>query len=144
MGKSLEERESSDDVEYHQLLKDYREVQVDLSSTRLNAEMLCGELDATRDALQAAKNLTSQARANLAIAKQQAQHIMNLVVVLSTWVDTLQMSMLAVCNVAFPIGKVDNLFTTEEHLRALLAHIWAVVSEAICQGATTALVTAQL
>ena len=41
---------------------------------------------------------------------------MNLVVVLSTWVDTLQMSMLATCNAAFPIGKVDNLFTIEEHL----------------------------
>ena len=44
---------------YHQLLKNYREVQGDLSSTRLNAETLCGELDATRDALEASKNLVS-------------------------------------------------------------------------------------
>jgi hypothetical protein len=57
----------------------------------------------------------------LAIAQQQAQHMMNLVVVLGTWVDTLQMSMLATYIVAFTIGKVDNMFTTEEHLRALPA-----------------------
>ena len=59
VGELLEEHESSDNVEYHQLLKDYREVQMDLSSTRLNAEMLCGELDAACDALQASKNLAS-------------------------------------------------------------------------------------
>jgi hypothetical protein len=57
--ESLEERESSNDVDYHQLLKDYREVQAVLSSTRLNAKMLHSELDATRDALQASKNLVS-------------------------------------------------------------------------------------
>ena len=55
------------------------------------------------------------------IAQQQAQHMMNLVVVLSTWVDTLQMSMLATCYVAFPIGRVDNMLAIEEHLRALPA-----------------------
>ena len=60
-----------------------------LSSTRLNTEMLRGELDAERDTLQASKNLASQVRANLAIAQQQAQHMMNLVVVLSTQVNTL-------------------------------------------------------
>ena len=70
VGESSEERESSDNVEYHQLLKDYHEVQVDLSSTRLNVEMLRGELDAARDALQAFKNPASQVRANLAIAQQ--------------------------------------------------------------------------
>ena len=42
--------------------------------------------------------------------------MMNLVVVLSMWVDTLQMSVLAACNAAFPVGKVDNLFAVEEHL----------------------------
>ena len=57
--ESSEEHESSDDIEYHQLLKDYREAQADLSSTRLNAETLRGELDTTRDALQASKNLAS-------------------------------------------------------------------------------------
>ena len=61
VGESSEERESSNDIEYHQLLKDYREVQVDLSSTRLNAKTLRGELDAARDVLQASKNLASQA-----------------------------------------------------------------------------------
>ena len=89
MGKSSEERESSDDVEYRQLLKDYHEAQADLSSTRLNAEMLRGEMDAMRNALQASKNLDSQARADLVISQQQAKHIMNLVLVLSMWVDTL-------------------------------------------------------
>ena len=144
MGESLEERESSDDVEYHQLLKDYHEVQVDFSSTRLNAETLRSELDTAHDALQASKNLASQARADLAITQQQVQHMMNLVVVLSTWVDTLQMSVLAACNAAFPIGKVDNLFAAEEHLQALLARLRAVVTKAIHQGASTALATVQL
>jgi len=59
VGESSEEHESSDDVNYCQLLKDYQEAQVDLSLTRLYAEMLCGELDATCDALQASKNLAS-------------------------------------------------------------------------------------
>ena len=59
--ESLEECESLDIVECHQLLKDYHEVQAVLSSTRLNAEMLCSELDATRDTLHASKNLASQA-----------------------------------------------------------------------------------
>jgi len=45
VGESLEEHESLDDVDYHQLSKDYHEVQAVLSSTRLNAEMLRGELD---------------------------------------------------------------------------------------------------
>jgi hypothetical protein len=51
VGESLEERESLDDIEYHQLLKDYHEAQVDLSSTRLNIEMLRAEVDTARDAL---------------------------------------------------------------------------------------------
>ena len=61
VGELLEEREFSDDVEYYQLLKDYHVVQADLSSTRLNAETLRGELDTARDALQDSKNLVSQA-----------------------------------------------------------------------------------
>ena len=144
VGESSEEHESSNDVEYHQLLKDYRDVQADLSLTRLNTETLHGELDATCDALQASKNLASQAQADLAIAQQQAQHMMNLVVVLSTWVDTLQMSVLAACNAAFPIGKVDNLFAAEEHLQALLAYLRAIVTKAIHQGASTTLAAVQL
>ena len=68
--------------------------------------------------------------------------MMNLVVVLSMRVNTLQMSVLASSNVAFPVGRVDNLFTAEEHLRALPAQIQAMVTEAICQGAATALAAA--
>jgi hypothetical protein len=61
VGESLEERESLDDVEYHQLLKDYHEAQADLSSTRLNVEMLRAEVDATRDALHFSMNEVSKA-----------------------------------------------------------------------------------
>ena len=49
--------------------------------------------------------------------------MIKLVVVLSTRVDTLQMSVLAAYNAAFAIGRVDNLLAVEEHLRALLAQI---------------------
>ena len=70
--------------------------------------------------------------------------MMNLTVVLSAWVCTLQQFMLAACNAAFPVGKVDNLFTTEVHLRALPAQIRAMVTEAVRQGATMTLATAQL
>jgi hypothetical protein len=59
VGESSEEHESSDDVNYHQLLKDYHKAKADLSLTRLNAEMLHGELDVARDTLQASKNLAS-------------------------------------------------------------------------------------
>ena len=53
VGESSEEHESSNDVDCHQLLKDYHEVQAVLSSTRLNSEMLCSELDASCDAPEA-------------------------------------------------------------------------------------------
>ena len=49
------------------------------------------------------------------------------------------MSVLAACNAAFPIGKVDNLFAAKEHLRAVLARIQAMVTEAVHQVAATAL-----
>ena len=51
VGQSSQEHESSDNVNYRQLLKDYHEAQADLSSTRLNAMMLRAEVDAARDAL---------------------------------------------------------------------------------------------
>ena len=57
--------------------------------------------------------------------------MMNLIMVQSAWVDTLQQSMLATYNVAFLVGIVDNLFAAEEHLRALSAYLRAVVTEAI-------------
>ena len=59
--ESSEERESSDDIEYHQLLKDYCEAKADLSSTRLNAEMLRTEVDAMRDALHCSMTEVSKA-----------------------------------------------------------------------------------
>ena len=61
VGESSEEHESSNDVDYHQLLKDYSKIQPLLSSSRLNTEMLRGELDAMHDALQVSKNDASQA-----------------------------------------------------------------------------------
>ena len=59
VGKSSKEHEYSDDADYYQLLKDYHKVKALLSSSRLNAEMLCGELDAACDALQVSKNEAS-------------------------------------------------------------------------------------
>ena len=61
VSESSEERESSNDVTYHQLLKDYHEARSDLSLTRLNAEMLHSEMDTACDALQDSKSLASQA-----------------------------------------------------------------------------------
>jgi hypothetical protein len=63
-----------------------------------------------RTALQASKNLVSQTQGDLAIAQGQAQHMVHLIVVLRTWVKTLQLSVLAAYNEAFPIGTVENLF----------------------------------
>ena len=40
--------------------------------------------------------------------------MMNMFVVLRTWVKTLQLSVLAAYNAAFPVGIVDNLFTAKE------------------------------
>ena len=59
---SSEVGESSDDVDYHQLLKDYYEVQVVMLVTMLNAEMLRGELDALRNVLQASMTEFSKVR----------------------------------------------------------------------------------
>ena len=59
VGESLEEREYIDDADYHQLLKDYQKVQALLSSSRLNDEMLHGELDFAHDALQVYENEAS-------------------------------------------------------------------------------------
>ena len=54
------------------------------------------------------------------------------------------MSVLATCNAAFPVGRVDNLLAVEEHLLALSARIRDVVTEAVRQGAAMALAAAQL
>jgi hypothetical protein len=66
----------------------------------------------------------------------------HLIVVQRTWVKTLQLSVLATCNEAFPVGTVDNLFAVKEHLQALPARLLAMVTKAIRQGAATALVAA--
>ena len=129
VSESSEECESSDNVEYHQLVKDDCEVQEFFSSARLNAEMLCSEQDAARDALQASRILVSQARGDLMITQGQAQHMANLIMVLRMWVETLQLSMLATYNAAFLIGIVDNLYATEEHLDTLPAHLRAMMTE---------------
>jgi hypothetical protein len=89
VGDSSEERESLDDIDYHQLLKDYREVQTVLSLTKLNVKMLHGELDAARDTLHVSKNEAPQVRADWAIIKKQAHNMMNLLMELRTWVKTL-------------------------------------------------------
>ena len=113
VGESSEEHESLDDVEYHQLLKDYHEAQADLSSTRLNTEMLRAELDAARDALH-----FSKARVDREIHSEQGQNMMNLLVDLRTRVDTLVLCVQAAINSGFPMLAVDKLFTVEEPFRA--------------------------
>ena len=50
--------------------------------------------------------------------------------------------MLDAYNAAFLVGNVDNMFTAEEHLRALPAYLRAMVIEAIRQWATMALAAA--
>ena len=54
------------------------------------------------------------------------------------------MSMHSTCNVAFPVGRVDNLLAVEERLQALSAQIQAMVAKTVHQGATMALAAAQL
>ena len=73
VGESLEERESIDDIEYRQLLKDYREAQANLSSTRLNTEMLCAELDVACDALHFSMTEVSKARVDWEIHLKQGK-----------------------------------------------------------------------
>jgi len=123
VGKSLEEHESSDDIEYHQLLKDYHEAHADLSSTKLNAEMLRVELDAMRDALHFSMTKVSKAQVSWEIHLEQGQNMMNLLVDLRTWVDTLVLCVQAAINSSFPVRAVNNLFNTEEPFRALSARL---------------------
>ena len=62
VGESSEERESLDDIEYRQLLKDYRKAQANLSLTRLNVEMLRADVDAVRGALHCSMTEVLKAR----------------------------------------------------------------------------------
>ena len=95
-------------------MKDYHEAQVDLSSTRLNAEMLCAELDAARDALYFSMTEVSKAQINREIHLEQGQNMMNLLVDLRTWVETLVLCVQAAIHSGFPVRVVDNLFAVEE------------------------------
>ena len=95
-------------------MKDYREAQADLSSTRLNAEMLRAELDAARDALYFSMTEVSKAQINREIHLEQGQNMMNLLVDLRTRVDTLVLCVQAAINSGFPMQAVDNLFIVEE------------------------------
>ena len=76
------------------------------------------------------------------IIKEQAHNMMNLLVEQRMWFQTLQLCMQATYDAAFPMEIADNLVTTEERLRVLPVHLQAVVTKAICQGATTMLATA--
>jgi hypothetical protein len=57
--------------------------------------------------------------------------MMNLLVDLRTWVETLVLCVQAAINSGFPVRVVDNLFVIEEPFRALLARLRAMVIEAI-------------
>ena len=87
---------------------------MDLSSTRLNAEMLRAELDAARDALYFSMTEVSKARVDWEIHLEQGQNMMNLLVDLRTRVDTLVLCAQATINSCFPVRAVDNLFIVEE------------------------------
>ena len=65
--------------------------------------------------------------------------MMNLLMELRTWVQTLQLCTQATSDVAFPVETADNPVAVEERLRALLVCLRVVVTETICQGAATAL-----
>ena len=65
--------------------------------------------------------------------------MMNLLVDLRMWVETLVLCVQAAINSGFPVCAVDNLFTTEEPFRALSALLQAIETETIRQGAIAAL-----
>ena len=103
-----------------------------MSSTRLNVEMLRAELDATCDALHFSMTEVSKVRVDWEIHLEQGQNMMNLLIDLRTWVDTLILCVQATINLGFPMRAVDNLFIAEEPFRALSAPLRAMVTEAIC------------
>ena len=78
------------------------------------------------------------------MVKEQAHNMMNLLMELRMWVQTLQLCAQAAYDAAFPVETADNPVAAEERLRALPVHLRATVTEAIHQGATIALATAWL
>ena len=52
-------------------------------------------------------------------------------------VQNLLVDVTATYDAAFPVQMADNLVIAKERLRALPAHLWAMVFEAIHQGAAT-------
>ena len=94
---------------------------MDLSSTRLNAKILQAKLDIARDELHFSMTEISKVRVDWEIHLEQGQNMMNILVDLRTRVDTLVLCVQAAINSGFLVRAMDNLFTTKEHLRALLA-----------------------
>ena len=94
-----------------------------MSSTRLNAEMLCTEVDAKRNALHFSMTEVSKAQVDWLIHLENCQNMMNLLIDLRTRVDTLILCVQAAINLSFPIRAVDNLFTVEELFRAMSARL---------------------
>jgi hypothetical protein len=50
------------------------------------------------------------------MVKEQAHNMMNLLMELRAWVQTVQLCTQAACDAAFPMETTDNLVTVEEHL----------------------------
>ena len=75
------------------------------------------------------------------MVKEQAHNMMNLLMELRTWVQTLQLCAQAACDATFPVETVDNPVTVEERLQALPNHLRTVVIEAVRQGVAMALAT---
>ena len=93
-----------------------------MSLTRLNTKMLRTKVDAACDALHFSMTEVSKARVDWEIHLEQGQNMMNLLVDLRTWVETLVLCVQASINMGFPVRVVDNLFTIEEPFRALPSH----------------------
>ena len=84
-------------------------------------------------------------RTALGVTQQEAAQARDEKVAAEAEVQNLLIDATAACDAAFPMQTADGPATTlEERLRALPAHIQAMVSEAVHQEAATALVAAQL
>jgi hypothetical protein len=89
--------------------------------------MLRVEMDASCDTLQASKTEFSNVQVDWEILTEQGHNMMNLLVELRTWIETLQLCVQAAQNAGF---AMDDLFA-EEPLQALPTHLIDVVTEAI-------------
>jgi len=125
VGESSVEGEpsGSNGEDYMKLFCEYDAVLGVLRASRRIEDQLRGELEAAHIAL----GVTNQEKAAVKVVLQ------NLLADATT-----------ACNATFPVEAADGPVAAEERLQALLSCLQAVVSEAIHQGAATALAAAHL